>query len=43
MGATAVAGGLFLDDDLCADPDYQSYYYSNVHLNRLPPSHLSRN
>jgi pumilio RNA-binding family len=43
MGATAVAGGLFLDDDLCADPDYQSYYYSNAHLNRLPPPHKHLN
>jgi hypothetical protein len=43
MGATAIAGSLFFDDDLCADSDYQSYYYSNAHLNRLPPPHKHLN
>ncbi|KAK8456766.1 hypothetical protein SEVIR_3G067800v4 [Setaria viridis] len=43
MGAAAAAGSLFLDDDLRADPAYQSYYYSNAHLNpRLPPPLLSK-
>ncbi|XP_062230513.1 pumilio homolog 1-like [Phragmites australis] len=48
MGAAAAAGGggggsLFLDDELRADPAYQSYYYSNAHLNpRLPPPLLSK-
>jgi pumilio RNA-binding family len=37
------AGGLLLDDELRADPAYQSYYYSNAHLNpRLPPPLLSK-
>ncbi|CAN6331120.1 unnamed protein product [Urochloa humidicola] len=44
MGAAAASGSLFLDDDLRADPAYQSYYYSsNAHLNpRLPPPLLSK-
>ena len=43
MGAAAAAGSLFLDDELHADPAYQSYYYSNAHLNpRLPPPLLSK-
>ncbi|PUZ63646.1 hypothetical protein GQ55_3G084800 [Panicum hallii var. hallii] len=43
MGAAAAAGSLFLDDELRADPAYQSYYYSNAHLNpRLPPPLLSK-
>ncbi|KAK3137740.1 hypothetical protein QOZ80_5BG0456550 [Eleusine coracana subsp. coracana] len=43
MSAAAAAGSLFLDDELRADPAYQSYYYSNAHLNpRLPPPLLSK-
>ncbi|KAL5202272.1 hypothetical protein ABZP36_013224 [Zizania latifolia] len=41
--AAAAAGDVFLDDELRADPAYQSYYYSNAHLNpRLPPPLLSK-
>ncbi|KAL5232160.1 hypothetical protein ABZP36_030936 [Zizania latifolia] len=41
--AAAAAGGVFLDEELRADPTYQSYYYSNAHLNpRLPPPLLSK-
>uniref|UniRef100_A0A0D9ZTA4 PUM-HD domain-containing protein n=1 Tax=Oryza glumipatula TaxID=40148 RepID=A0A0D9ZTA4_9ORYZ len=41
--AAAAAGDVFLDDELRADPVYQSYYYSNAHLNpRLPPPLLSK-
>jgi pumilio RNA-binding family len=41
--AAAAADSLFLDDELRADPAYQSYYYSNAHLNpRLPPPLLSK-
>ncbi|KAG8084591.1 hypothetical protein GUJ93_ZPchr0010g10991 [Zizania palustris] len=41
--AAAAAGGVFLDEELRADPAYQSYYYSNAHLNpRLPPPPLSK-
>jgi pumilio RNA-binding family len=45
MSAAAAGGGggLLLDDELRADPAYQSYYYSNAHLNpRLPPPLLSK-
>ncbi|KAL6619818.1 hypothetical protein ACP70R_034957 [Stipagrostis hirtigluma subsp. patula] len=44
MGAAAAAAGsLLLDDELRADPAYQSYYYSSAHLNpRLPPPLLSK-
>lgn len=39
----AAAGGLLVDDELRSDPAYQSYYYSNAHLNpRLPPPLLSK-
>jgi pumilio RNA-binding family len=46
-GAMAMAAGgggeVLLDDELRADPAYQSYYYSNAHLNpRLPPPLLSK-
>lgn len=48
--AASVGGGgggggdeVLLDDELRADPAYQSYYYSNAHLNpRLPPPLLSK-
>jgi pumilio RNA-binding family len=45
MSAAAAGGGggLLLDDELRADPAYQSYYYTNAHLNpRLPPPLLSK-
>ncbi|AQK79432.1 pumilio homolog 1 [Zea mays] len=43
LGAAAAAADLLVDDDLRADPAYQSYYYSNAHLNpRLPPPLLSK-
>ncbi|XP_066361931.1 pumilio homolog 1-like [Miscanthus floridulus] len=45
LGAAAAAGGggLLVDDELRSDPVYQSYYYSNAHLNpRLPPPLLSK-
>jgi pumilio RNA-binding family len=45
LGAAAAGGGgrLLVDDELRSDPAYQSYYYSNAHLNpRLPPPLLSK-
>ncbi|KAM0829720.1 hypothetical protein ACQ4PT_066706 [Festuca glaucescens] len=44
MAMAAGGGGeVLLDDELRADPAYQSYYYSNAHLNpRLPPPLLSK-
>ncbi|NP_001146200.2 Pumilio homolog 1 [Zea mays] len=43
LGAAGADGGLLVDDDLRADPAYQSYYYSSAHLNpRLPPPLLSK-
>ncbi|KAM0887715.1 hypothetical protein ACQ4PT_028847 [Festuca glaucescens] len=46
-GAMAMAAGgggeVLLDDELRADPAYQSFYYSNAHLNpRLPPPLVSK-
>ncbi|KAI3811571.1 hypothetical protein L1987_21296 [Smallanthus sonchifolius] len=49
-GSLSAVGGLFSggngfmsEDELRADPDYVSYYYSNMNLNpRLPPPLLSK-